>query len=69
MSLPGSEGPAAGPGSGRGLRGQKETQCGNSVWAREWAQSPRRDRQGTSDREPENQLGQASGHQINVLFL
>ena len=30
---------------------------GNSVWAREWAQGPRRERQGTSDREP---LGQAS---------
>lgn len=34
---------------------------GNSVWAREWAQDPRRKRQGTSDRELERQLGQASG--------
>lgn len=47
MSPPGSEAPAAGPGSGRGLSVGSEPQDG----------------------EAEDQLGQASGHQINVLFF
>lgn len=34
---------------------------GNSVWAREWTQGPRRERQRTSDKEPENQLRLARG--------
>lgn len=59
MSPPGSAGPAAGPGSRRGL--PRAANPGNSVWAREWTQGPRRERQRTSDKEPEIQLGLARG--------
>lgn len=42
MSPPGSEGPAEDQGVGGVSEGRKKP--GNSVWASEWAQSPRRER-------------------------
>lgn len=60
MSPPGSEAPAAGPGSGRGPGGQKET------WELSVGQGAGSEPQ---EGEAEDQLGQASEHQINVLFL
>ena len=44
---------------------------GNSVWAREWAQGPRRERQGTSDREPLGQARRIKGRTSNkdLVFM